>query len=129
MDLKCLNCKEGVASDDVKLFAEVFLCTRCYYVAERLYLQGERELRMMLLVLKEAIRIAALKGELQFSVQYIEDMPKADLLSHLAKLAENTKKQATPMVDACPTSPDKLTPSLVTTSPLALPVGGKPSTG
>ena len=125
MDLSCLSCKEPVNPDEAKIFSAVFLCPKCFHIAERLYRKGENELRMMLLVLRESIRIAALKGNLQFGLEMLDDMPKPDLIAHLAKLADEARKQAIPLEDTKWIHQDKI-PSLENTKPLALPAGGKP---
>jgi hypothetical protein len=89
--LSCLNCKKAVAPDQVKFFAEAFVCADCYLIAEQLYAKGQQELKMLLLLLKESIRVAIVKGELQFQPQQLRDMPKSDLLAHLAVLTEHAK--------------------------------------
>ena len=129
MGLPCLSCKEEVPPNEVKVFAEVFLCKRCHKIAKRLYERGEAELRMMLLVLKESIRLAALKGELNFSLQYLDDMKKEDLMSHLSKLADEARKKSVPVTENESWKREILEPtqSLETTSLPALPVGGKPN--
>ena len=129
MGLPCLSCKKDTAPDRAKVFAEVFLCPDCYLIAERLYRRGESELRMMLLVLKESIRLAALKGELQFNFGQLEDIPKEDLLSHLAKLAGEAREQAVPRSKEPWTNktPDK-TPLLGPTSPSVPSADGDPTT-
>jgi len=121
--LPCLSCKEQVSPDEAKVFAEVFLCPKCYRIAERLYRKGESELRMMLLILKESIRVAALKGELQFSFEKLDEMKREDLLSSLAKLADETRERTweKPIQGQ--------TPSRARTQQPALTVGGKPSSG
>jgi len=127
--LPCLSCKKETPPDEAKVFAEVFLCSDCFLIAERLYRRGESELRMMLLVLKESIRLAALKGELQFNFGKLEDLPKEDLMSHLAKLADEAREQSVPRSKEPWTNktPAK-TPLLGPTSPSAPSADGEPST-
>lgn len=129
MGLPCLSCKKDTPPDEAKVFAEVFLCADCFRIAERLYRRGESELRMMLLVLKESIRVAALKGELQFNFGKLEDLPKADLMSHLAKLADEARAQSVPRnKNPWPSkTPDK-TPLLAPTSPSVPSADGEPTT-
>jgi hypothetical protein len=90
--LPCLNCKKEVESTEAKLFAQVYLCSDCYNVAERLYNKGQSELKYLLIVLKESIRVAALQGKLQFRAPG-EDIPKKELLTQLAEMAEEHKCQ------------------------------------
>jgi hypothetical protein len=129
MSLTCLNCKKPVDGKKAKLFAEVFLCVSCHSIAVRLYERGESELRMMLVVLKESVRLAALKGELQFAVHHVDDMSKEDLMSRLARLAAEVRgeslKTRSPEEDkwSHPTS----IPSPATTPPSAPSAEPKPS--
>lgn len=120
--LNCLNCKCEVGSDEAKIYAQVFLCPDCFRIAERLHQRGEQELKMMMLVLKESIRVAALRGELQFRGMQPEDIPKEDLVSHLARLAAEARKQALPNEVACPAP---MTPCVESTPLNALSADGK----
>ncbi len=126
MGLPCLSCRKEVPPDEVRAFAEVFLCQDCHRVATRLYQRGESELKMMLLVLKESIRLAALKGELSFSLQNLDDMKKEDLLSHLSRLADETKRHAVPVEkkDTWTTTRAQI-PSPVSSEPRALTANAK----
>ena len=92
--LPCVNCKEPVGTDDAKFFAQTFVCSRCFAIAERTYVQGERQLRMMLVMLKECIRLAIIKGELQFPEKNTEDMPRKDLFAELSRLAQDVRQDA-----------------------------------
>lgn len=94
MGLSCVNCNADVSSDEAKFFAQVFVCPTCYAIAERLHQKGEQELKMMLVMLKECIRLAIVKKELQFSVQNLEDMPRKDLFTELATLAQDARQEA-----------------------------------
>jgi hypothetical protein len=123
--LNCLSCKCAVDTDEAKFFAALFLCPDCFTIAERLYRRGEAELRMMLTVLKESIRLAALKGELQFSLQNLDDMKKEDLIGHLANLAVEARKEVEQVKEQ--SKPWNKTPSLDPTLPPALSAAGKPS--
>jgi hypothetical protein len=89
-----VNCNKDVGSDEAKFFAQVFVCPTCYEIAERLFVKGEQELKMMLVMLKECIRLAIIKKELQFSVQNVEDMPRKDLFTELATLAQEARQEA-----------------------------------
>ena len=68
MALPCMNCKRADFSPgDGKFFAEAFVCPTCFFIAERLYEQGDRELRQVLVTLKELIRVAIVEGRLTFA--------------------------------------------------------------
>ena len=125
--LPCINCKRAMAPDTAKLFAQVLVCEECFRIAETLLLRGERELKQLMVVLKEAIRSEMLRGELQFSsIQQVADVPKVDLMTHLADLAEriraqkeNTCQPSSPTPSSSPSSNRLPTLSEGTMSPRA----------
>lgn len=87
--LTCLNCQTAVEQQDAKVFAGVFLCPTCYLFAERLYRRGERELKQLLLVLQDAIRIALVEGRLvPMEGGTLDDIPKDQLINSLVSLQE-----------------------------------------
>lgn len=89
--LSCVNCRNEVQGEG-QFFAQVFLCPDCFRIAEALLNRGERELKMLLIVLKEAIRQELVQGRLQFStIEQVEDVPKRDLMTHLSDLAQRTR--------------------------------------
>lgn len=90
--LPCVNCHKDVAPEQAKMFAEVLVCPDCYIVAERLFERGNKELRMMLTVLKEMIRLALVKGELQFAQQQSEEGNSEDMMKKFARLAQEVQK-------------------------------------
>ena len=90
--LACVNCHKDVAPEQAKMFAEVLVCPNCYIVAERLFERGNKELRMMLTVLKEMIRLALVKGELQFAQQQSEENTSEDMMKKFARLAQEVQK-------------------------------------
>ena len=94
MGLPCVNCGKAVDPNEAKFFAQVFVCPTCYAIAERLFERGEQELRMMLVMLKECIRVAIVKKELQFPEQNLEDMPRKDLFVELARLTQEARQEA-----------------------------------
>lgn len=87
--LKCINCDVVVHPDDAKLFAGVFVCPTCFTFSERLFRRSERELKQLLLVLQDTIRIALIEGRL-FPEEgtSLEEIPKAKLLNEVALLQE-----------------------------------------
>lgn len=104
--LSCVGCKREVSAGDGKLFAEVFVCDGCFLIASRLFERGQQELKMLLVVLKEAIRNEILQGRLQFqSADEVREVPKRDLITHLAELAEKARAQKE---NKCPPSPQMI---------------------
>lgn len=88
--LPCMNCQQLVPEKDGKIFAQVFVCSVCYAVAESLHNKCEAELRRMQLLLKEAIRIALVEGKLKLGpATPLDDVPKEELLKMIVQLTEN----------------------------------------
>lgn len=126
MGLPCVNCGADVNPDEAKFFGQIFVCPTCHSIAERLYTQGEKELKMLLLILHEAIRLSIVHKKLQFSPQQLDDMKREDLLGHLQELAKEVrgqKKEGSP----CPTPTSTKTPFKVTMSLPARSADGKPT--
>lgn len=92
--IPCLNCKKEVAQQEGKLFAEVFLCPGCFLIASRLYERAEKDLKQVLVMMKEAIRIGLLQGQLQFSEEELKNLSKPDLLRQMAIFSEEAQRQA-----------------------------------
>lgn len=119
MGLPCVNCKKDVSAEEAKMFAETFVCPDCFRIAKRFMQRGVHEAQQMLVILKEAIRIGLVRGELQFTSETIEDMKPAELFEEMSKLAETAraaqKKETWPTKPPTPTT----TPSKVSTSPSA----------
>lgn len=86
--LPCMNCTTPVSPEEAKIFAEVFVCPTCFKVAECLYNKGSADLRALLSMMKEAIRIALIEGRLQLSEQSLQDVSKTDLLRAIVDLQE-----------------------------------------
>lgn len=101
--LPCMNCKEMVPSNEGEFFAEVFVCPGCYLIAKRYYERGQQDVKFVLTMMKEAIRLGLMRGELQFrTVREIEGADKPELLERLATLAQRTKEQPCPSGQSTP---------------------------
>lgn len=86
--LHCLNCKAAVPQDEAKIFAEVFCCANCFSLAERTYGRLQEELRKLLLVSKESIRIALLEGKLHLGEASNKELSKEEVLREIVRLEE-----------------------------------------
>ncbi len=62
-----MNCHVDVPSGTAKAFKGVYVCSDCHKLAERALENLERELRSLLTLAGESIRIALIEGRLQFS--------------------------------------------------------------
>lgn len=93
--LECMNCHKPTSNEEGKLFAEVFVCSTCYVLAERLYQRTESELRGLLLVLKDKIREYLVQGKLQYSTEDAEKpLSKRDLLQAIMSVEEQRNDPA-----------------------------------
>ena len=86
--LECMNCYAPVQPDTAKVFAGVFCCPDCFAMAHSLYEKGEKELTSLLILMKEAIRIALVEGKLRLGPQDMENISKADVLKEIVRLEE-----------------------------------------
>lgn len=87
-----MNCQKNVDTGEAKLFAEVFCCPDCFTIAERTYHRLEAELRKLLVMSKETIRIALIEGKLHLAPGENKDVSKEDLLQMIVQMSE--KKNA-----------------------------------
>jgi hypothetical protein len=91
MALACLNCSAVVAPEDGKEFGGVFCCPTCHLLATRLYERGSRELKQLLILMHESIRVALVEGRLQFGESQLGELSKADLLAQIGQLVEERR--------------------------------------
>lgn len=121
--LSCVNCGKETPSDKAKFFAQVFCCEDCYTIAMRLLERGDKELKMLLLLLKESIRVSMVNRTLSFSPEQLGDMPREDLLEALQKMASKARMEATQEKPWPDTSTPTPILSKATTSPSAASLG------
>lgn len=127
MGLPCMNCKKDAGAG--KFFAEAYVCDDCFLVADRLYTQGDRELRQVLTTLKELIRVSIIEGRLSFAPPP-EDVKDVQPRSAMDAIVDMMKKKSCPdstqpptMKSSAPTkAADGQQPS-DSTQALALPSG------
>lgn len=87
--LPCLNCHNPVDPQKAKIFAGVFVCETCHLVATRLEERGTAELRSLLTLQREAIRIALTRGELVLGpAEPTRELSKKEVLEQIVKLSE-----------------------------------------
>lgn len=124
--LPCVNCGEEVLSNEGKLYAEVYVCPDCYAVAERMTERAHRELKLVLVMMRDAIRLGLLQKKLRFRTpEELKNVNKADFLSELGELVEKAKnRHAQESWNRSPTPPIQ---SGVSTKQLALNAASKRS--
>lgn len=87
--LPCLNCQTPVESEKAKTFAGVFVCPTCYEVAARLEQRGTKELKALLTVQRDAIRIALIERRLVLGpADPLREVSKREVLEQIVKLTE-----------------------------------------
>lgn len=94
--MKCMNCPTEVAPKDAKFFAKVFLCPSCYEQAQHFYTKLDIELRHLLVVAKEAIRIALVTGKFSFPEGMGGEVSKRAVLEAIMKFEEAREAQNKP---------------------------------
>lgn len=88
MALTCLNCDASVVDSEAKIFAGVFCCPICYSRAERLEENLQLELRRLMTMTRETIRIALVEGKLHFGADSDKEVSKTALLQQIVKLED-----------------------------------------
>ena len=92
--ISCMNCRKDVPEVDGQVFAGVFVCPICFTLASRLFERSQRELKQLLSMLQEAIRIALVEGKLHFAEgTTLEDVSKKDLLEAIVALNSRREEQ------------------------------------
>jgi hypothetical protein len=91
-ELSCMNCKRSVEPSEAKLFAEVFVCSGCHAMAVHFWERMERELRYLLTMSKESIRLSLLEGKFFFPEGAAQDVSKTDVLRAIVSMHEAREK-------------------------------------
>lgn len=89
--MRCLNCGKEVRPTEAKLFAEVFLCPTCYVQADHFYLRLDHELKSLLVLAKDAIRVALLQGKFSFPENGSQEVSKREVLEAILTMEERRK--------------------------------------
>ena len=92
--LACMNCKQETSTENARFFAEVFLCPSCYDKASHFYVRTERELRYLLVVAKEAIRIALVEGRFDLPEAPTGEPSKREVLQEILRIEELREQRA-----------------------------------
>lgn len=94
MNLPCMNCKADVTPGAGKFFAEVFVCEGCQTMAVHFHERLERELRYLLTMAKESIRISLVQGKFSFPEGPAGEPSKREVLEEIM-LMEERRTRAT----------------------------------
>jgi hypothetical protein len=89
-----MNCDAPIAAGEMKLFAEVCVCEGCYNMATRMHERALKELKVVLVMMKESIRLALLQKKLQFRTpEELQNVKKPELLGELGRLVEAAQER------------------------------------
>lgn len=99
--LPCMNCKKPVEQDQGKFFTQVYVCETCYTLAQRFHDKLERELKNLLLLSKEAIRVALVQGKFHLSEASLQDISKKEVLEEILRM-EGLKNSPHAKAVECP---------------------------
>lgn len=92
--LPCLNCQKQVDPQESKVFAGVFVCPTCYSVAERLEARATEELKSLLTLQREAIRVALIERRLALGPAEVQrDLTKKEVLEQIVQLSEKLPRR------------------------------------
>lgn len=89
-----MNCRAPVEESGGKLFKGVWTCATCHGYAERAYQRLQKELKYLLTVSGEAIRIALIEGRMHPPTEPAQEVSKADLLRTIMQVADHREKCA-----------------------------------
>lgn len=90
--LPCMNCQAVVGTAAGKFFAEVFVCANCHEMCVHFYQRLERELKGLLTMSQEAIRIALVKGQFHFPEGPRGELSKREVLETALGLEAQREK-------------------------------------
>lgn len=94
--LPCLNCQKEVGDNAGKIFAGCFVCPTCFEIASRLEARLDGELKRMLVMLRESIRIAIVERRLVLGpAAAARDLSKKEVLEAIIQL-QNANGNAAP---------------------------------
>ena len=84
--LHCMNCGASTLAGQGKVFAQVFVCPTCFAIAENFYERSEKELKYLLTIIKESLRVALVHGMVKLSEGKLKDISKKELLEEIVKM-------------------------------------------
>lgn len=101
--LPCVNCQTPVDSAQAKIFASVFVCPQCYALAERFMQRATEELKALLLVQQEAIRLALTERRFFLgAAQPSRELSKKEVLEQILQFTEKADARRNRTVSSHP---------------------------
>lgn len=89
-----MNCSAPVPSGKGQFFAEVFVCETCHTQAAHFWQRSEKELRNLLTITKESIRLSLISGKFVFPEGQQGDLSKREVLEAVLKMEEAREQRA-----------------------------------
>jgi hypothetical protein len=86
--VNCMNCGKKAPASTFKLCLGVMVCDDCDVIANTVYDRGRVELRSLLTLLQESIRLALMEGRLNFTSDVDPSASKRDILKTIVQLVE-----------------------------------------
>lgn len=93
LELPCLNCQKMVGGSDALIFEGVYCCPSCHAVASRALTRLEAELRSLLVLARESIRVSLIERRLHLPDKPEEDISKTDLLQAIVELQQKRSQR------------------------------------
>jgi hypothetical protein len=87
--LPCLNCQKPVQATEARIFAGTFVCPACFAIATRMEARLTSELKRLLLMTREAIRISIVERRLVLGpADEARDLSKKEVLEAIIQLQD-----------------------------------------
>lgn len=84
-----MNCKQSVDPEKAKVFLGVYVCETCHLVASRLRERIQAELKSLLTMADEALRIGLIEGKVILGPAEVgRELSKREVLQQVVKLSE-----------------------------------------
>jgi hypothetical protein len=115
--LCCMNCGKPTEADAAKLFAGVFVCAACHASATHFHEKLEQELRHLLVLSKDSIRVALATGKFHLPEGPSGQPSKRDVLEQILKLEEHREQHKDKRWPTTPDDPTPTQPSTESTPP------------
>jgi hypothetical protein len=78
--MNCTNCKKELLSGQAAVFHDVIICLDCHKMATTIMERAKAQVKMMLLVYADILRVALIKGTLQFPELPVEQLTIPDIM-------------------------------------------------
>jgi hypothetical protein len=84
--LTCMNCKKPVEQGTEKFFGQVFICVDCNEMATHFFRRMENELKQLLTMAHENIRVALISGKFNLPERDSKELSKKEVLEEVLRM-------------------------------------------